>query len=125
MKPCRFITEISFTDDLQSHRAVQINVEGLVSDAHCTATQLEWFPVFARHQLVVVKSLRWLLRHRLECIPRRRLAGLNPASESLAKNADRTEFHSSRKLSAAGRTGAFGLRHHGSSRPSAATGAES
>src|ERR1700747_3657294 len=86
-KPCRFITEISFTDDLQSHRAVQINVEGLVSDAHCTATQLE-----------VVKSVRWPLRHRLECIPRRRLTGLNPASETLAKHAYWAEFHCFRKL---------------------------
>src|SRR5208337_1283231 len=97
-KPCRFITEISFTDDFQSHRAVQINVERLVSDAHCTATQLDRFPVFARHQLVVVKSLRWLLRHRLECIPRRRLAGFNPASKTLAEHAYRTEFHRSGKL---------------------------
>ena len=32
-KPCRFITEISFTDDFQSPRAVQINVERLVSDS--------------------------------------------------------------------------------------------
>jgi hypothetical protein len=56
-KPCRFISEISFTDDFQSHRAAQVNVECLVSDAHCTAAQLEWFSIFASHQLVVVKSL--------------------------------------------------------------------
>src|SRR5271165_4574342 len=116
-KPCRFINEISFTDDFQSHWAVQIDVERLVGDAHRTPTQFERFPVFTRHQLVVVKSLRWLLRHRLECIPRRRLAGLNPVSKSLAKHADRTEFHCSRKLIAATRAGALGLRAHGPNRP--------
>ena len=51
----------------------------------------------------------------------RRLAGLNFTSESLAKHANRTEFHCSRKLVTTTRTGALGLRHHGSSRPSAAT----
>src|SRR5271166_4302271 len=84
-KPCRFITEISFTDDFQSHRAVQIDVERLVSDPHRAATQLERFPVFTGHQLVVLKSFRWLVRCRPECIPRRRLAGLNsiPPENSL------------------------------------------
>jgi hypothetical protein len=33
-KPCRLISEISFTDDFQRHRAVQIDVERLVSDPH-------------------------------------------------------------------------------------------
>src|ERR1700751_3624768 len=115
-KPCRFITEISVTDDFQRHRAVQIDVERLVSDPHRSATQLERFPVFTRHQLEVLKPLRWLVRCRLECIPRRGLAGFNPASKSLAKHADRTEFHSSRKLIAAARAGALGLRFHGSDR---------
>src|SRR5208283_1622378 len=112
-KPCRFITEISFTDDFQGHRAVQINVERLVSDSHRAATQLERFPVFTRHQLVVLKSFRCLVRCRLESIPRRRLAGLNPASKSLAKHAHRTELHRSRKLIAAARAVALGLCSHG------------
>src|SRR6516162_4371438 len=108
-KPCRFIPEISFTDDFQSHRAVQIDIERLVSDPHRATTQLEQFPVFTRHQLEVLKSFQWLVRWRLKYIPRRRLAGFNPASKSLAKHADRTEFHSSRKLIAAARAGALGL----------------
>jgi hypothetical protein len=43
----------------------------------------------------------------------RRLAGLNHASKTLAEHADRTEFHRSRKLVAAGWAGALGLRAHG------------
>ena len=46
-KPRRFITEISFADDFQCHRASQIDVERFVSDPHRTATQLDRFPVFA------------------------------------------------------------------------------
>ena len=77
-KASRFITQISLADEFQCHRAVQIDVERLVSDPHRAATQLDWFPVFARHQLVVVKSLRWLVGYRLEGIPKRRLPGLSP-----------------------------------------------
>ena len=124
-KPRRFITEISLADDFQCHRAVQIDVERLVSDAHCTATQLDRFPVFARHQFIMLKSLHRLFGCRLDrFLGSRRLAGLNPASESLAKHADRTEFHCSRKLIAATRAGALGLRVHGPNRPSAAIWAE-
>ena len=47
---------------------MQIDVERLVSDAHRTATQLDRFPVFARHQFIVLKSLRRLFRCRLDCI---------------------------------------------------------
>ena len=61
-KPCRFITEISLADDFQCHGAVQIDVERLVSDPHGTATQLDRFPVFAHHQLIVLKSLHRLFR---------------------------------------------------------------
>src|ERR1700756_1597063 len=122
-KPCRFITEIAFTDDFQSHWAVQIDVECLVSDPHRAATQLERFPVFTRHQLVVLKSFRCLVRCRLECIPRRRLAGLNPANQSHAKHAHRTELHGSRKLIAAARAGSLGLRTHGPNRPPVAISA--
>src|SRR5271157_1613796 len=119
-KSSRFVTEIFFADDLQCHRAVQIDVERLVSDAHGAATQLDWLPVFARHQLIVLKSLRRLFRCRLERILRRRLAGLNPVSKSLAKHADRTEFHRSGKLVTTTRAGTLGLRAHGPNRPSVA-----
>src|SRR5262249_5840520 len=122
-KPRRFITEIPFADDLQRHGAVQIHVERLVSDPHRPPTQLDWFPIFARHQLVVLKSSRWLL----QCcwldrfLRNRRLAGLNPVGcKSLAKHADWTEFHCSRKLVTAARAGALGLHFHGSDRPSEA-----
>jgi hypothetical protein len=53
------------------------------------------------------------------------IGGRNPASKSLAKNADRTEFHSSRKLIAAAGAGALGLFAHGSNHPSVATSARS
>src|SRR5215475_10116716 len=107
-KPCRFITEISLADDFKCHGAVQIDVQRLVSDPHRPATQLDRFAVFARHQLVVLKSSRWLLQCcRLDRILRnRRLAGLNRVSETLAKHANRTEFHCSRKLVAATRADA-------------------
>src|SRR5271165_1939407 len=117
-KSSRFVTEIFFADDLQCHRALQIDIERFVSDSHCTATQLDWIPVTAPQQFIVLKSLRRLFRCRLERILRRRLAGLNPVSKSLAKHADRTEFHRSRKLIAASRAGALGLRAHGPNRPS-------
>src|SRR5271165_7239898 len=108
-KPRRFVTETSLADDFQCHGAVQIDVDRLVSNPHCTATQLDRFPVFARHQLIVLKSLHRLFRRRLVRILRRRLAGFNPANKSLAKHADWTEFHRSRKLVTATRASAFGL----------------
>src|ERR1700758_4589358 len=57
----------------------------------------------------------------------KRLAGLNPVSKSLAKHADRTKLHCSRKLVTATRTGTLGLRAHahGPNRSSAAFSAES
>src|SRR5262249_47560637 len=119
-KPRRFIPEILFADDLQSHRASEIDVERFVSDPHGTATQLDWFPFFTRHQLVVFKSFRWLIRRRLNCFLERRVPGLNAASKTLAKHAHRAEFHRSGKLVAAARAGALGLRFHGSKHPSEA-----
>src|SRR5271167_4543628 len=126
-KPSGLVTKISLADDFQCHGAVQIDVERLVSDAHGTATQLDRFAVFTRHQLVVLKSLRWLFRYcRLDrFFGNGRLGGLNPIGKTLAQQADRAEFHCSRKLVTTTRTGALGLRHHGSSRPSAAIRAES
>ena len=44
---------------------------------------------------------------------RGRLAGFNPVSKSLAKHADRTEFHRSGKLITATRANALRLRFHG------------
>jgi hypothetical protein len=45
-------------------------------------TQLETSPLFTRHRLKVVKSIRRLFGCRLERIPRRRLAGLKTVSKS-------------------------------------------
>ena len=103
-------------------RAVQIDVEGLVSDPHRTATQLDRFPIFIRHQLVVLKAVRWLFRcRRLECIlGSRRLARRNGATKSLVKHADRAELHCSREFIAAARARVLGLRFHRPNRPSAA-----
>src|SRR6478672_2582015 len=112
-KPRRFVTEIFFADDFQCHGAVQIDVESFVSDPHRTATQLDRFPVFARHQLIVLKALSALFWCGLDrVLGSRRLAGFNPAGESLAKHADRTEFHRSRKLVTATRTSASVFRFH-------------
>ena len=47
---------------------VQIDTERLVSDPHHTATQLDRFPVFAHHQIVVLKALGWLYGLQLERI---------------------------------------------------------
>ena len=40
-KPGRLITEVSLTDDFQSHGAAQIDIERFVSDPHRTAPQLD------------------------------------------------------------------------------------
>ena len=99
-----------------------IHVEGLVGDSHCTATQLDRSSVFSRYQCIMLKSLRYLVRCcRLDRFLERRLAGLNRACKTFAKHAYRTEFHCSRKLVAAARAGALGLRAHGSNRPSSTT----
>src|SRR5258707_12261353 len=67
------------------------------------------------NQLIVLKSLHRLFRccQLDRILGSRRLAGLGPASETLAKHAYRTEFHRSGKLVAATRAGALGLRAHG------------
>jgi hypothetical protein len=41
---------------------------------HRAATQFDRFPIFTRHQLVVVKSFRWLVRCRLDRFLESRLA---------------------------------------------------
>jgi hypothetical protein len=75
---------------------VQIDIERFVGDPHCTATQLDRIPVFARHELIVLKSLVCLDWYRLERILNRRLAGLNPTGKTPAKQTYWTEFHLSR-----------------------------
>src|SRR5215471_1175279 len=55
-KLSRFITDILFADDLQCHRALEIDVECFVSDAHGTATQLDWRAIRLQDQFVVLKS---------------------------------------------------------------------
>ncbi len=54
----RFILEISLADDFQSHGAVQIDVERLVSDTHGTTTQLHGSAVGVGSYLVVTQALR-------------------------------------------------------------------
>src|SRR5271166_234135 len=117
-KSRRLITEISLADDFQCHGAVQIDVDCFVSDPHCTATQLDRCPVCTLHQFVMLKTLRRVLRRRLECILRQRIIGLNVSSESLAKHAHWTEFHCSSELITTDRADASGLRFHGPNRPS-------
>ena len=95
-----------------AHGAVQIDVDCFVSDPHRSATQLDRFPVFALHQLIVLKSLRCLFRCQLERFFQRRLARFNSARKALAKHAYRTEFHRSRKFVAAVQASALGLRAH-------------
>src|SRR6516162_928819 len=120
-KSRRFITQIPFANDLQRHRASEIDVERFESDPHRTATQFERFPVFARHQLVVLKSIRWLVQRRLNCFLKITLPGLSATSKTLAGHSTPdTEFHRSGKLIAAARADALGLRFHGSDRPSSA-----
>jgi transposase len=54
-KPGRFVTHISVANDLQGHRAPQVNVKRLVSDAHCSATQLDRSAMLIYHHLIVLK----------------------------------------------------------------------
>jgi hypothetical protein len=92
---------------------VEIDVDRFVSDPHRSATQLDRFPVFTPYQLIVLKPLYRLFRYRLDrFLGIKRLAGLNRASKTLAQHTDRTEFNRSRKLIAAARAGALGLRFH-------------
>ena len=56
-KLSRFVTEVSFADDFQCHRGAQIDIHRLVSDAHCTATQLDRFPLFVKNQFVMLESV--------------------------------------------------------------------
>src|SRR5215475_12638062 len=88
-KPGRLVTEISLADDFKRHGTLQVDVECLVSDPHRTATQLDRFPVLTRHQLVVLKSLRWLFRY---CRLDRILGNRSPTGKTPTEHADWTEF---------------------------------
>src|SRR6516165_6068043 len=72
-KSHRFVSEIPFVNDLQSHRTAQIDVKRFIRDAHSAATQLDRIPVFAFDQFIIVETLcswfRWL-----NCILQRRRA---------------------------------------------------
>src|SRR5215475_13049432 len=61
----------------------------------------------------MLKALQRLYWCRLGRFLKRRLAGFNPASKTLAEHADRAEFHCSRKLVAATRADTLWLRAHG------------
>jgi hypothetical protein len=99
------------------HEAVQIDVERCVSDAHRTATQLDRFSISPLYQFIMLKALRCVFRSGPDRIlASRRLARLNPASQSVAKYAHRTESHCSRKFIATDRADALGLRAHGANR---------
>src|ERR1700751_1416568 len=91
---------------------MEIDIERLVCDAHRTATQLDRFAVFTGHQLVVLKSFRWLVRCRPDRFLERRRARLNPASKTFAKHADWAEFHCPREFIPAPRAGALWLCAH-------------
>ena len=54
-KPRRFIVEISLTNHFQSDQAPKIDVEGFVSDAHGTSTELDWCTVIAFHEFIILK----------------------------------------------------------------------
>jgi hypothetical protein len=54
-----------------SNRYLGPIAERLVSDPHSAVTQLERSPLFTRHRLEVVKSIRRLFGCRLERIPSR------------------------------------------------------
>src|ERR1700722_2895350 len=118
-KLCRLITEISLADDFQCHQASQIDVERFVSDAHCTAPQLDRGTVFARHKRIVLKSLRHLFRCRLDHFLRlRRFARFKPASKTLAKHAYRAGLVDPRERRTTHRTGLRLIDVLGHGRPS-------
>src|ERR1700730_13244756 len=119
-KSSGLIIKIFFADDFQGYGAVQINVERLVSYAHCTATQLDRFPVFARHQLIMLEALVRLFRCRLDRFFRTRgPPGVYRASETHPEHAYWAEFHDSGKFIAATRAGALTFRVHRLGRHSA------
>jgi len=55
--PRRLVTEIPLADDLQSDRALQIEVERLANDAHGTTTQLDRVAAVVEEQFIVFESV--------------------------------------------------------------------
>jgi hypothetical protein len=51
-----FVTQISFANDLQGYRAPEIDIEGLVGDAHRAPAQLDWSAIRIQHHFVVLES---------------------------------------------------------------------
>jgi len=58
--------------------AVDEGIRSIEEQGRTTATQLDRCPVFARHQLIMLKALHRLFQCRLDRFLQRRLAGLNP-----------------------------------------------
>src|SRR5580704_17090526 len=59
-KARQLVTEIAFANNLQGHRATQINVERLVGDAHSAATQLDRSAIIVQHQFIILESANLL-----------------------------------------------------------------
>src|SRR5258708_32373030 len=83
--------------------------------------QLDWCPVIILRQLIIFEASRDQFRRGLEPIFESRLARFNVPIESLAEHAHWTEFHRSRKFTAAVRADVSALRAHGANRPPDAT----
>ena len=94
---------------------MQVDIERLIGDAHRAATQLDWFPVLRRQQLVMLKARRPAVRRSLKRLLRRRLAGVGLlAGQHIADKADGTEVQSARKRLAAARADGLTLGAHSS-----------
>ena len=52
----RFITQISFANDLQGYGASQINVERLIGHTHSPTTQLDRPTLVVQHHFIVLES---------------------------------------------------------------------
>src|SRR6516225_396135 len=121
-KSSRFVAEIFFTNNLQSHRTLQFDIKRFVGDAHSATTQLDWLPVFRRQQLVMLKARFRAARGSLKPVLRRRRAGVGLlTAKHIAKKADWTEAQSARYRLSAARAGTLGLRAHGPNPASQAT----
>jgi hypothetical protein len=55
-KPCRFVTQVPFANDLQGHRTTQVNVKRLVGDAHGSTAQLDWSAIVVQDYFIVFES---------------------------------------------------------------------
>src|SRR5258707_9812426 len=64
--PGRFVTDELCTNDLESHRAPEVGINGFVGYSHATASELHRCSVLISKNLVVIKTkLRRNLRKRL------------------------------------------------------------